>query len=110
VEVEFRLMQGHAMTETCFLSAVLDEQLEIVFSFASNDFLLVWTMSALFRFGVATWLFASVLSQNTPRSFKKLSGSDLLTVATLKDVTYNVDHTNPKSHLAHILIPRPRTS
>ncbi|KAG9100744.1 hypothetical protein FRC06_003782 [Ceratobasidium sp. 370] len=64
-------------------------------------------MGAVLRFGAITWLFASVLCQNTPRSFKKLSASDLLTVATLKNVTYNVDHTNPKSHLAHILIPRP---
>ncbi|KAG8748703.1 hypothetical protein FRC10_000094 [Ceratobasidium sp. 414] len=64
-------------------------------------------MGVVFRFGAIAWLFASVICQNTPRSFKKLSASDLLTVATLKDVTYHVDHTNPKSHLAHILIPRP---
>ncbi|KAG8708862.1 hypothetical protein FRC08_018666 [Ceratobasidium sp. 394] len=64
-------------------------------------------MGAVFRLGAIACVFTSVLCQNIPRSFKKLSASDLLTVATLKDVTYNVDHTNPKSHLAHILIPRP---
>ncbi|KAG8693989.1 hypothetical protein FRC09_010137, partial [Ceratobasidium sp. 395] len=64
-------------------------------------------MSTVLRFGALALLFTSALCQNAPRSFKKLSGSDLLKVATLKDVTYHVDHTNPKSHLAHILIPRP---
>ncbi|KAG8728346.1 hypothetical protein FRC12_021819, partial [Ceratobasidium sp. 428] len=64
-------------------------------------------MSTVLRLGAFALLFTSALCQNAPRSFKKLSGSDLLKVATLKDVTYHVDHTNPKSHLAHILIPRP---
>ncbi|QRV86094.1 Peptidase family M28 protein [Ceratobasidium sp. AG-Ba] len=64
-------------------------------------------MSALLRLGAIACLVASVLCENAPRAFKKLSKDDMLKVATLKDVTYNVDHTNPKSHLAHILIPRP---
>ncbi|CEL52426.1 hypothetical protein RSOLAG1IB_00967 [Rhizoctonia solani AG-1 IB] len=66
-------------------------------------------MYTLSRLATAACLFVSVLGQavNVPREFKKLSASDLVAIATLKDVTYNVDHTNPKSHLAHILIPRP---
>ncbi|CAE6459625.1 unnamed protein product [Rhizoctonia solani] len=66
-------------------------------------------MYTLCRLTTVACLFASVLGQatNVPRDFKKLSTSDLMTIATLKDTTYNVDHTNPKSHLAHILIPRP---
>ncbi|KAG8691210.1 hypothetical protein FRC11_005909 [Ceratobasidium sp. 423] len=66
-------------------------------------------MYTLCRLATAACLFASVLGQatNVPRAFKKLSTSDLTMIATLNDTTYNVDHTNPKSHLAHILIPRP---
>ncbi|KAF8758907.1 Peptidase family M28 [Rhizoctonia solani] len=67
-----------------------------------------FTMYTLSRLATAACLFASILGQavNVPREFKKLSTSDLVSI-TLRDVTYNVDHTNPKSHLAHILIPRP---
>ncbi|CAE6433448.1 unnamed protein product [Rhizoctonia solani] len=66
-------------------------------------------MYTLYRLATAACLFTTVLGQatNVPRAFKKLSTSDLTTIATLTDTTYNVDHTNPKSHLAHILIPRP---
>lgn len=85
-----------------------DTQLKIRVSSASINLSVASAMISHLRFATAAWLVVSALSQNVPRSFKKLADSDLLSVATLKDTTYNVDHTNPKSHLAHILIPRPR--
>lgn len=86
----------------------IDAQLAITFSFASTYLLVASAMFFSLKFATAAWLVVSVVSVNVPRSFKKLSDPDLLAVATLKDTTYNVDPTNPKSHLAHILIPRPR--